>query len=200
MYTLYSIAGTCSTGITILLEKLNVEYEIIQRNDVENYSDLVPTGQVPALKNGDLLITEGAAIALYLLEKHDEKFKVLPLEQKALFYKALMFNYATLHPAYSKVITVTRMLKNDPEHLGQRLADKISSLWAIIDNQLAKNSYVFGSNPTVIDYLLLIYSTWAKRLFPDLSVELGDNVQNLILKIAELPEVKTAFAKENIKL
>ena len=69
MYTLYSLGGSCSTGITILLRKLEVPFKIIQRGDVNDYSSIVPTNQVPALKDDTLLITEGAAIVLYLLEK-----------------------------------------------------------------------------------------------------------------------------------
>lgn len=104
MYKLYSIAGSCSTGISILLEKLGLQYEIIQRNDVKDYSSIVPTNQVPALATNDSLITEGAAIALYLLEKHCDTFNKINLDKKAQFYQMLMFNYATLHPAYSKVV------------------------------------------------------------------------------------------------
>ncbi|MFZ9035963.1 MAG: glutathione S-transferase family protein [Francisellaceae bacterium] len=200
MYTLYSLAGSCSTGITILLEKLNVPYQVVQRGSVENYKELVPTGQVPALKDGELLITEGAAIALYLLEKHDEGFQALSLEDKAQFYRALMFNYATLHPAYSKVIGVTRMLERDPEHLAQRFADKISELWHILDQRLAGSRYVFGNSPTIVDYLLFIYSAWAGRFFPELTIKMGKNVQRLVHEVAKLPEVIAAFEKEDIIL
>ena len=69
MYTLYSIPGTCSTGITVLLTRLGLDFEVIKRDDVPNYSDIAPTNQVPALKDGDQIITEGSAIVLYLLEK-----------------------------------------------------------------------------------------------------------------------------------
>ena len=79
MYKLYSLAGSCSTGITILLEKLGVDYEVIQRNDIENYSDIVATNQVPALVDNDIVIAEGAAIALYLLEKHCDVFATMKL-------------------------------------------------------------------------------------------------------------------------
>lgn len=129
MYKLYSIAGSCSTGITILLEKLGVDFEVIQRNDVKNYSSIVPTNQVPALVTNDLVVSEGAAIALYLLEKHSESFKDMGLENKVKFYQKLMFNYATLHPAYAKIITLSRISENKDTQLMQKLADKVSDLW-----------------------------------------------------------------------
>jgi len=71
MYTVYTIPGSCSSGIVVLLENLQVEYTAVKREDVPNYSEIVPTNQVPALKTPDgQIVTEGAAIALYLLEKH----------------------------------------------------------------------------------------------------------------------------------
>ncbi len=49
MYTVYTIPGSCSSGIVVLLEKLQVEYTAVKREDVPNYSEIVPTNQVPAL-------------------------------------------------------------------------------------------------------------------------------------------------------
>lgn len=77
MYTLYTIPGSCSTGIHTLLNALNIPVKIINRDDVENYQEIVPTNQVPALKDGELLLTEGAAIAQYLMEKHLVDTRVL---------------------------------------------------------------------------------------------------------------------------
>ena len=102
MYTLYTIPGSCSSGITVLLEKLQLEYTPVKREDVPNYSDIVPTNQVPALKSPDgQIITEGAAIVLYLLEKHNSPMLPADLSRKAEFLRWLMFDYATLHPAYA---------------------------------------------------------------------------------------------------
>ena len=89
MYKLYSLAGTCSTGITVLLEKLGVKYQVIQRDDVENYSQIVPTNQVPALVVDNQVITEGAAIALYLLEKHQNDMMPTAVTDKAEFLRWL---------------------------------------------------------------------------------------------------------------
>lgn len=56
-----TLPGSCSTGIAVLLEKLGVPYQLIKRNDIADYQEIVPTNQVPALKteNGRI-ITEGA--------------------------------------------------------------------------------------------------------------------------------------------
>ena len=71
MYQLYTIPASCSTGIYAFLKSLNLPFKAIKREDSPNYQALVPTNQVPALQDEELLITEGAAIVLHLLDKHN---------------------------------------------------------------------------------------------------------------------------------
>ena len=200
MYKLYSIAGSCSTAITVLMEKLGLEYEVIQRSEVANYSDIVPTNQVPALVCDDQIITEGAAISLYLLEKHCNYLDNLELSKKAKFYQMLMFNYATLHPAYSKILTASRIMGDDKDKiLLQKLVDKVSETWKIVNNHLENSEYMFGDSPTIVDYLITIYSTWGKYV-TDLKIDIGDNTKRLVIQISKRLEFIKACEKENIKI
>lgn len=170
MYTLYTIPGSCSTGIHTLLNALNIPVKIINRDDVENYQEIVPTNQVPALKDGELLLTEGAAIAQYLMEKHHVDTRVLG--GTTAFNQWLMFCYSTLHPAYSKLFTALRTM---PEGEGK--------------------SFTTGEQPAVVDYLMAIYANWGNA-FPDLTIKLGDNVIRLIDRVKTLPEFVQAFETE----
>ncbi len=202
MYTLYSIAGTCSTGITVLLEKMAADFKVVQRDDTPNYKEIVATNQVPALEleNGQI-ITEGAAIALYLLEKHDAAFYSKTAEEKAEFNRWLMFNYATLHPAYSKMFAINFKLQVSDEEktkLLQQLADQTSTLWTIIDEHLGNQRFIMGDEPTIIDYLLTVYSSWNNN-FPDTTITLGENVKRLINEVTALPEFAAAYERENKK-
>jgi glutathione S-transferase len=200
MYTLYSIPGTCSTGITILLTKLELEFEIVKRDDVKNYSKIVPTNQVPALKDGDQIITEGAAIVLYLLEKHQNDILSKDISKKREFLQYLMFNYSTLHPAYSKIFAINSILEDGEEKtkLMNALADNLSKYWAIIDKRLENKKYITGDKPTVIDYLAAIYTSW-NRFFPSIEVKLGDNVKRLTEEVSGLPEFKEAYKTEGVE-
>ncbi|BFM14775.1 hypothetical protein R50073_09580 [Maricurvus nonylphenolicus] len=199
MYKLYSIAGSCSTGIHVLLRKLHLPVEIVMRSDVDNYNQLVATNQVPALQTDDLLLTEGASIALYLLEKHSE----LPedLQQRSEFRQWLMFNYATLHPAYSKLFAVNGAMADGEakQALLQTLADRISELWRIVEQRLENRTYIVGDQPSLIDYLLAVYSRWGNS-FPGLNIELGENTQRLIQTVMQLPEFIEAAEVEGIEL
>ena len=197
MYTLYSLPGSCSTGISVLLTKLGQPFEVVNPKDMENYLSVSPTGQVPALNDNGLIITEGAAIALYLLEKHGSEIVTDKLSDKAVFLRWLMFNYATLHPAYSKLFSVSGAMEDSVEktELMQALADKLSDTWAIVDQRLESQKFVVGEQATVIDYLLAVYTGW-NAFFPAQTINVGDNVRKLVSTVADLPEFQKAYAKE----
>lgn len=201
MYTLYSLPGSCSTGITVLLEKLGVAFETVNRNDVADYKDIVPTNQVPALKTETgQIITEGAAIALYLLEKHGQHLLPESAAEKAEFYQYLMFNYATLHPSYARVFAMKRAVEEADlqKELMQKMAQSVSANWAILEKRLEGREFVVGNHPMIIDYLLAIYTGWEEG-FPGITITRGPNTKRLVAKVSALPEFKAAFAREGIE-
>lgn len=202
MYTVYTIPGSCSSGIIVLLEKMQLEYNPVKREDVPNYSEIVPTNQVPALKLPDgQIITEGAAIVLYLLEKHNSPMLPADLASKAEFLRWLMFDYATLHPAYGRMFAIqykTQMDDNAKNSVLKQLAPYVSSLWAILDKELEKKKFITGDQPTVVDYLATVYSSWGKN-FQDIEITLGKNVERLVEQVSALPEFKAGYKKENIE-
>lgn len=200
MYQLYTISGSCSTGIHVLLNSLDIPVEIIKREDVENYTDIVPTNSVPALKDGDRIITEGVAIVLYILEKHNvslANFNQSAHGDNTDFMQHLLFNYATLHPAYGKLFSLKGMLPEGEikQSALQAVADKTSSLWKIVNNHLNNQPYMVSNTPSIVDYLIAIYANWGNA-FSDVKIDLGDNVRRLINEVSNLPEFKKAFEIE----
>ncbi len=193
MYTLYSLPGSCSSGITVLMSKLGLDFDVINPSELDNYKSVSPTGQVPALVDGDLVITEGAAIALYLLRKHGN-----PVVEDPVFLRWLMFNYATLHPAYSKLFSVNGAMEDsaDKAALMQKLADKLTETWAIVNDRLAEQDVMVGGDASIVDYLLAVYTGW-NAYFPAVKIDVGDNVRALVKRVATLPEFQAGFAKEN---
>lgn len=202
MYTIYTIPGSCSSGIVVLLEKLQLEYTIVKREDVSNYSEIVPTNQVPALKLPDgQIITEGAAIVLYLLEKHNSSMLPTDLSEKAEFLRWLMFDYATLHPAYGKMFAIqfrAQIDENEKANVLKQLALPLAGLWELLDKELEKKKFITGDQPTIVDYLATIYSSWGKN-FSGVKIPLGQNVERLVKEVSSLPEFQAAYKKENIE-
>ncbi|WP_448569531.1 glutathione S-transferase family protein [Thalassotalea ganghwensis] len=197
MYTLVTIPGTCSSGIHMLLNMLSIDAEIANRDDISNYQQRVPTNQVPALIDGEKVITEGAAIILYLFEQHQIAHDLYG--SKADFYQWLMFNYATLHPSYSKIFTAQRLMQEGKEksQFLNQLAQSTASTWQIIDARLAKSPYLAGEKISVLDYLLAIYVNWG-NYFPEIDIPLGDNVKRLINQVSQDPIFVETFNKEGV--
>jgi glutathione S-transferase len=202
MYTVYTIPGSCSSGITVLLEKMQLEYTAVKREDVENYIEIVPTNQVPALKTPDgQIITEGAAIVLYLLEKHNSPMLPGDLSAKAEFLRWLMFDYASLHPAYGKMFAIQYRVQIDDSEKNsilQQLVSGVTGLWAILDNELEKKKFITGGEPTVVDYLATVYASWGKN-FSGIDIPLGKNVERMVTEVSNLPEFQAGYKKENIE-
>ncbi|WP_020674862.1 glutathione S-transferase family protein [Geopsychrobacter electrodiphilus] len=202
MYTLYTLPGSCSTGIVVLLEKLGVPYQLINRNDTADYQKMVPTNQVPALKTEKgRTLTEGAAIALYLLEKHNNTMRPVDIEARSEFYQWLNFDYSTLHPAYGRMFAIAYKAKLSDEVRAetlQQLADSVSSLWAILDKRLESRKFILGDQPTHADYMAAVYSSWNAG-FTDTKIEMGKNVKRFIADVAALPEFKAAYEKEKLE-
>lgn len=195
MYTLYTIPGTCSTGIHVMLNQLDIPVEIVKRDDVENYQALVATNQVPALQTEQGLLTEGSAIVLYLLAKHNVNIE--DFSDNHEFNQWLMFNYATLHPSYSKMFTTWQVMEDGEakqRYLAQ-LAERVVNMWQIVDRRLADREFIFGDKVSVIDYLLAIYVSWG-NVFPQLAIPVGENTLRMVRKVKLLPEFVRAYQKE----
>lgn len=199
MYRLYTIPGSCSTGIHALLNELQLPVEIVNRDDVADFTALVATNQVPALLDTKVPdnqpVTEGANIVLQLLQQHGDAALIADGE----FLQWLMFNYATLHPAYSKLFTVNGVMDDGEakQALMQTLADKTAELWQIVDRRLAGRRALVGEQLGVLDYLLAIYVRWGNA-FPEVTLPVGDNVLALVARVVEEPAFIKAFEREEV--
>ena len=74
--TLYGLplSGHCHR-VELLLRMLNLEfhYEVLSRLDVSSpaFLELNPLGQIPVLKDGDLVLPDSNAIMVYLATQYD---------------------------------------------------------------------------------------------------------------------------------
>ena len=112
-----------------------------------------------------------------------------------------MFDYSTLHPAYGKMFAVLYRLEldeKDKTNALKQLAEGVSGLWGILDAELAKKKFITGDQPTVVDYLATVYTSWGKN-FKGIDIQLGTNVERLVAEVSALPEFQAAYKKENIE-
>ena len=180
MYKLYYMPGACSLAIHALLNELKQDVQIIDRSKAQDFERLESRGMVPVLVDNGQVIREGAAIILYLLEKH--KNQMLPEGglEKTRFIEWLMFANATLHPAYGRLFFIGKTLPDVPakEQALNAASNIISSLWESVDKQLQQSTFVCGSRLTVVDMMLAVYASWGEY-FP-VDIIISDRARDVI--------------------
>jgi len=74
MYQAVGTPGSRLTRVTWMLEELGEPYEIVRaKQHSETMRRYNPTGKMPALVDGDFVLTDSAAICTYLAKKHADK-------------------------------------------------------------------------------------------------------------------------------
>ena len=99
MYQLYYYPGNANLAPHILLEEIGADYELVlvDRNKSEHkspaYLKLNPTGRIPVLVDGGLVLYETAAICLHLADRHAGAglAPALGSNERAEFYKLLVY-------------------------------------------------------------------------------------------------------------
>lgn len=196
MYKLYYMPGACSRAIHALLLDLGQPVELIARDSVENFRSINPTNQVPVLMDGDLVLREGAAIVLYLLNKHAPESLGASAEERAEFTQWLMFANATLHPSYGLMFFASRGLESDvaKQEVLQKAAARITSLWQLVEQRLTGRPVICGDKVSAIDMMLAVYAHWGNYFSQEIA--LGENTRLLLQKVSEYPAFSRAVAAE----
>lgn len=201
MYKLYYSPGACSLAPHVLLHELGVQHEAIKvdlhsgEGQKPDFLKLNPRGQVPLLIDEDgTPVKEGAAIMIYLIDKH--KSPLLPQQgiERAKALEWLMWCNATLHPAYGKVFGLMRQAP-DQKDLMKAATAHIQKLWDEADAQLGKTPYLAGQSLTIADILMTVIANWKIETMPTL----GANVKRVLSEVSKRPSFQKALAHEKVE-
>ena len=203
MYTLYYVNGACSLATQIVLHELGEPVEIIEKSQVKNFAEINPVGTVPVLVDGEKILTEGAAVMIYLLDKHNSS--MLPNNDqdstaRTQAIQNIMFANATMHPAYARLFFIAQNIsdQNAQAEAFKAATDSISALWKVVEDQLQDKSYLGGSQPSVADILLSVYSRWGE-FFP-VDIVIGDKVKEMTRAVINRPSFQRALAEEQVQV
>jgi glutathione S-transferase len=186
MMKLYGFAPTRSLRALWGLKELGLEFEFIPVNlqagehKRPEFLALNPAGKVPVLVDGDLVLTESAAIVLYLAEKYPEK-KLMPtkLEERAQVYRWVMFAMTELEQPLWRIAKHSFLY---PEH--KRLPQAIdlaredfTAMAAVLDRHMNGRQYIVGDRMSVADCVTAYLMDWANEQqlldgFPNLTAYL----------------------------
>lgn len=199
MYTLYYTPGTCSLATHVLLNELQVDFNLLEKSKVDHFEKINPAGTVPVLACDKNLVQEGAAIALYLMEKHKSSLLPQAADERSQAIQWMMFANATVHPAYSKLFFALKKISN-PEAKAQVIdaaSEIVNGLWSIVEAQLGKTKYVTGASISMADIMLSVYANW-NNYFPG-KIHLGENTLRMIKDVSSRESFRKAIESEKIK-
>jgi glutathione S-transferase len=195
MMKLYGFGPTRSLRAQWGLKELGVEFEFIPVNlqagehKRPEFLAINPAGKVPVLIDGDLVLTESAAIVLYLAEKYPEK-GLMPasLEQRAQVYRWIMFAMTELEQPLWRIAKHTFLL---PEH--KRLPQDVdlaredfTAMAAVLERHMEGRQFIVGDRMTVADCVTAYLMDWGNEK------HLLDDFQNLKAYLSRMYARSTA--------
>ncbi|HLL28886.1 MAG TPA: glutathione S-transferase [Xanthobacteraceae bacterium] len=155
--TLYHAPQSRSASALWMLEEVGepCELEIFRFDNgslrTPEYLAINPMGKVPALKHGEAVITESAAICCYLADTFPRAKLNIPVgdPRRGPYLKWLFYGPSCFEPA-----VIDRMLKREP---GERSAIGWGSLDLVLDTiskAIGKGPYLFGDQFTAADLII----------------------------------------------
>jgi glutathione S-transferase len=159
--TFHHAPDTRSGGTRILLEELGAEYDlrVLDFKGGEHrrpaYLAINPMGKVPAIRHGDALVTEQAAIFLYLAELHPEAGLSPPPGDplRGPYLRWMVFYGSAFEPAL-----VDRAAKREPVPQAMSPYGDYETVIATVRAQLQRGPWFLGERFTALDVL------WAPAL------------------------------------
>ncbi len=165
MYTVIGSPGSRMTRVLWMLEELDEDYEVtLAKPQSETARRYNASGKVPVLVDGNLVLTDSAAICAYLAEKHADKgFGPRDAGERALIDAWMHFAQAELEaPLWNKL--KHRMLL--PEELrvdvGPWTAWEFERHIKALARKLGDNPFALGNRFTAVDVVLGHIGQWAR--------------------------------------
>jgi GST-like protein len=192
-YLVYGARGSGSVAVEAALTLAGAAYEVVEcapfasAADAEAIAALNPMRQVPAvILPGGELMTESAAILIWLAERHPEA-RLAPAIGSPLrprFLRWMSFVSAQIYSLYWIRDDLSR-LAADAAHepvLAERTAQRIRHSWATMDAELEPaGRFLLGEEISVLDLYVTVVSRWGprRRSFYEVAPRLAEVVRRV---------------------
>jgi len=189
-----------------VLEELKVEFELIlvdRKKNVQkskDYLSLNPNGKIPTLIDEGKVISESAAICLYIGENNRESKLVPNIEDpnRAEFLQWLMYLTNTMQTELMIYDYPEKYAANNNKEIVANQEIRISQMWHLLDTKLADKTFLIGENITICDFYLFMLAVWSDELkTPPLSFK---NLSKYLCNLAKREAVINVCRKENLSL
>ncbi|BAU12419.1 glutathione S-transferase domain-containing protein [Leptolyngbya sp. NIES-3755] len=198
----YGVGSLRSLRVHWMLQELGISYktELIQSRSQQMqtsaYTAIHPGRKIPSLQDGDLIISESAAICLYLAERYGGG-KFLPdveIEQRARFFQVCFYVMTELDAHTLYVIakhggSLVQYYKPSPEAVEVAI-NGFNQQILVAESWLEDTkSYILGGAFTVADILLCTCLMSALRL----AVQFPLQIPHKLIVYAENLQARKAF-------
>jgi glutathione S-transferase len=195
--TLYHIAPSRSSVVLWMLEEIGEPYDIhllsMKRgtNREPAYLAVNPMGKVPALRHGDTVITEAAAICCYLADEFPKAGLNIPIghRQRGPYLKWLFFGPGTLEGA-----VIDRAFPRAAEAPRAALGyGDFDTTMDVVARAVTPGPFLMGEKFTAADVIIGSNLRWATafKLIPE-----RKEFVDYVARFADRPAAKRANAKD----
>ncbi|MGV8929644.1 MAG: glutathione S-transferase family protein [Brevundimonas sp.] len=170
MLTLFHAPQSRSGRIVWLLEEIGVGYDIryvdifraMTLTGARDPANIHPDGKVPALAHDGALVTESAAIALYLTDLHPDSNMGAPVgsPERAAYLTWLAWTAGEMEPAFWSQISGAA-----DADLNARA--RYDAVIARLLTALATGPYLMGDRFTAVDVMIASALAWGREYVPE---------------------------------
>jgi glutathione S-transferase len=194
--TLYHAPQSRSATVLWMLEEIGEPYKLeVRRFDdgslrTPEYLAVNPMGKVPALKHGEAIITESAAICCYLADAFPKAKLNIPVgdPHRGPYLKWLFFGPSCFEPAI-----IDKMLKREPGDRGAIGWGNLELVLDTISKAIEKGPFLFGDQFTAADLLIGGGLRWGMMTK---NVPVRPEFSAYAQRVGERPAAKRASAKD----
>lgn len=175
MFTLYGSPGSRSTRVAWALEEAGADYDFslvdIKKGEQKHpeFLDINPGGKLPVLIDGDLVVSESAAICTYIAERFPASGLIPAAEQRADRARYFQWCFFAVNELEAPLWTLSKHDRLLPQEL--RVTGLAPAcLWEfqqaveVLAKHMQDREYAVGTQFTVADILLSGILNWARGL------------------------------------
>jgi glutathione S-transferase len=204
MMKLYGLGPTRSLRALWALQELDADFEFVPvnllggENRHPDFLRLNPAGKVPVLVDGDMVLTESAAIVFYLAEKYPDK-GLMPsdLTERAEAYRWSLFAVTELEQPLWRISKHSFLYPEDkrlPEDIALARED-FAAMAEVLERHMDGRTFIVGDRISVADCVTVYVIDWGNE------VGLIDGLPNLKAYLERIyarpkapPRIADAFA------
>lgn len=196
MYTLYYLPGACSLATQVVLHELGQPIELVDVQQLSNFTTINPVGTVPVLIDGDHTLREGAAILLHLLNKHQNTMLPNSGDRREQAIEDILFANATVHPAYGRLFFIAQHISDESAKQAAftAAAQSINTLWLVVEELLAGQDFLGGDRVSAADIMLAVYARWGAS-FPVI-IEQRSRTARMLAAVQAMPSFQRSLTAE----